>query len=325
MKKNLFVRLITWLAIMAVLTLIAMGAWMLLSGNSQSTVSLKWLQFVQTVATFLIPPVLCAWLWDADRRPFAWLKMDKRVDGSLFALAVAIMICAVPAINLLADLNSRIALPESMAAWEAKMKSMEAAAAALTERFLQVDNLGGLIINLGLMAFLPALSEELSFRGTLQQLIANSQQLTAKSQQLTANSQELIANSQELTAKSHMAIWITAIIFSAIHMQFYGFIPRMLMGAMFGYVFVWTGSLWVPIVMHFTNNALAVIVYYIVANSQQLRAKSQELIANSQELTANNQNIADTIGAGDTWWLGVISLILTSLGLLIFYRRTHKE
>ena len=275
---------------MAVLTLIAMGAWMLLSGNSQSTVSLKWLQFVQTVATFLIPPVLCAWLWDADRRPFAWLKMDKRVDGSLFALAVVLMVCAVPAINLLADLNSRITLPESMAAWEAKMKSMEAAAAALTERFLQVDNLGGLIINLGLMALLPALSEELSFRGTLQQLIANS---------------------QELRAKSHMAIWITAIIFSAIHMQFYGFIPRMLMGALFGYVFVWTGSLWVPIVMHFTNNALAVIAYYIVANSQ--------------ELTANNQNIADTIGAGDTWWLGVISLILTSLGLLIFYRRTHKE
>ena len=289
---------------MAVLTLIAMGAWMLLSGNSQSTVSLKWLQFVQTVATFLIPPVLCAWLWDADRRPFAWLKMDKRVDGSLFALAVAIMICAVPAINLLADLNSRITLPESMAAWEAKMKSMEAAAAALTERFLQVDNLGGLIINLGLMALLPALSEELSFRGTLQQLIANSPQLRAK---------------------SHTAIWITAIIFSAIHMQFYGFIPRMLMGAMFGYVFVWTGSLWVPIVMHFTNNALAVIVYFIVANSQELIVNSQQLTANSQQLTANNQNIADTIGAGDTWWLGVISLILTSLGLLIFYRRTHKE
>ena len=288
---------------MAVLTLIAMGAWMLLSGNSQSTVSLKWLQFVQTVATFLIPPVLCAWLFDADRRPFAWLKMDKRIDGSLFALAVAIMICAIPAINLLADLNSRITLPESMAAWEAKMKSMEAAAAALTERFLQVDNLGGLIINLGLMALLPALSEELSFRGTLQQLLSNSPK-----DGLTAQRSNSVSG---LTAQRSIAVWITAIIFSAIHMQFYGFIPRMLMGAMFGYVFVWTGSLWVPIVMHFTNNALAVIVYYIVANSQ--------------ELTANNQNIADTIGAGDTWWLGVISLILTSLGLLIFYRRTHKE
>ena len=303
MKKNLFVRLITWLAIMAVLTLIAMGAWMLLSGNSQSTVSLKWLQFVQTVATFLIPPILCAWLWDAERRPFAWLKMDKRVDGSLFALAVVLMVCAVPAINLLADLNSRITLPESMAAWEAKMKSMEDAAAALTERFLQVDNLGGLIINLGLMALLPALSEELSFRGTLQQLLSNSPK-----DGLTAERSNSVSG---LTAKRSIAVWITAIIFSAIHMQFYGFIPRMLMGAMFGYVFLWTGSLWVPIVMHFTNNALAVVVYYIVAKSQQP--------------TANSQNIADTIGAGDTWWLGVISLILTSLGLLIFYRRTHKE
>jgi len=299
MKKNLFVRLITWLAIMAVLTLIAMGAWMLLSGNSQSTVSLKWLQFVQTVATFLIPPILCAWLWDAERRPFAWLKMDKRVDGSLFALAVVLMVCAVPAINLLADLNSRITLPESMAAWEAKMKSMEDAAAALTERFLQVDNLGGLIINLGLMALLPALSEELSFRGTLQQTI----------------------NNQQSTINNHVAVWLTAIVFSAIHMQFYGFIPRMLMGAMFGYVFLWTGSLWVPIVMHFTNNALAVVVYYIVANSPYLQIVPQ----GKEQPTANSQNIADTIGAGDTWWLGVISLILTSLGLLIFYRRTHKE
>jgi len=284
---------------MAVLTLIAMGAWMLLSGNSQSTVSLKWLQFVQTVATFLIPPILCAWLWDAERRPFAWLKMDKRVDGSLFALAVVLMVCAVPAINLLADLNSRITLPESMAAWEAKMKSMEDAAAALTERFLQVDNLGGLIINLGLMALLPALSEELSFRGTLQQTI----------------------NNQQSTINNHVAVWLTAIVFSAIHMQFYGFIPRMLMGAMFGYVFLWTGSLWVPIVMHFTNNALAVVVYYIVANSPYLQIVPQ----GKEQPTANSQNIADTIGAGDTWWLGVISLILTSLGLLIFYRRTHKE
>ena len=291
MKKNLFVRLLTWLAVMAVLTLIAMGAWMLISGNSQSTASLKWLQFVQTVATFLLPPVLCAWLWDSGHRPFTWLKMDTKVDGSLFALAVAIMICAVPAINLLADLNGRITLPESMAAWEAKMKAMEEAAAALTERFLKADHFGGLLINLGLMALLPALSEELSFRGTLQQLIANS---------------------QELRAKSHTAIWITAIIFSAIHMQFYGFIPRMLMGAMFGYVFVWTGSLWVPIVMHFTNNALAVIVYYIYEHSA---------ISNPY----SDKNIADTIGAGDTWWLGVLSLILTSLGLLIFYRRTHKE
>ena len=111
--------------------------------------------------------------------------------------------------------------------------------------------------------------------------------------------------------RSHIAIWVTAIIFSAIHMQFYGFVPRMLMGAMFGYMFVWSGSLWIPIVMHFTNNGLAVLTYYI------------EQSVGSNPLS--DKNIADTIGAGDTWWLGVLSLMITSLGLLIFYRRTRTR
>ena len=161
-----------------------------------------------------------------------------------------------------------------MAGLEQQLRAMEEAASVLTERFLQADNLGGLLINIGLMALLPALSEELSFRGTLQQVLG----------------------------RNHVAVWLTAIIFSAIHMQFFGFIPRMLMGAMFGYIFLWSGSLWIPILMHFTNNSLAVIAYY----------------------TFGQNSSADTIGTGTTWWLGVLSLILTSLGLLIFYRRTHK-
>ena len=282
MKKNPFVQILLWLAIMAVLTLLAMGIWLLVIGDSQTTAGLKWLQLLQTMGTFLLPPILCAWLWSDDHKPFSWLHMDTKVDGALFALAVALMICAIPAINLLADLNGRISLPACLAGMEQHLRAMEEAAAVLTERFLKADNLGGLLINIGLMALLPALSEELSFRGTLQQVLAKS---------------------QELKAKSHIAIWVTAIVFSAIHMQFFGFIPRMLMGAMFGYVFLWSGSLWIPIVMHFTNNGLAVIVYYCFGQN----------------------NSADTIGTGTTWWLGVISLILTSLGLLIFYRRTHKE
>ena len=100
---------------------------------------------------------------------------------------------------------------------------------------------------------------------------------------------------------------VSAFIFSAIHMQFYGFVPRMLMGAMFGYIFVWTGTLWVPILMHFTNNGLAVMAYYLIGENEE------------------SKNIADTFGAGDTWWVGVISLLITSLGLLIFYRRTHTR
>ena len=284
-KGNKWVQILVWLGIMAVLTLVAMSLWTFISHGSQSTESLKWLQFVQTVGTFLLPPVFCAWIWDKQHKPFVWLKLDKGADWKLFLLGVGIMICAIPAINLLADLNGRIELPKSLDSIEQKLRAMEDAAAQLTERFLQADNIGILLVNIGLMALLPALSEELTFRGTLQQILAKG---------------------ERPTVKVHIAIWTTAIIFSAIHMQFYGFIPRMLMGAMFGYIFVWTESLWVPVAMHFTNNGLAVLAYYVIG-------------------TDEGKNYADTIGAGTTWYMGLVSLVITSLGLLIFYRRTHTR
>jgi len=274
--RSSFKQIIVWLGIMACLTLLMMGLWLLCCDGSQSTQSLKWLQLAQTMGTFLIPPILCAWIWDEKHQPFTWLHLDKGMDGRLILLAIGIMIVAIPAINLLADLNSKIELPESLDFIEQKLKAYEAQAALLTERFLQADNGWQLLLNIGLMALLPALAEELSFRGTLQQILGN----------------------------KHVAIWVTAIIFSAIHMQFYGFIPRMLMGAMFGYIFVWSGSLWVPITMHFVNNTLAVLAYTIFGT---------------------DTSYADTIGVGATWWLGVLSLVLTSLGLLIFYRRTRKQ
>ena len=271
-----FVQILVWLGIMAVLTLLAAGLWYAVLGNDQSTEGLKWLQLFQTVGTFLLPPICCAWIWDVDHKPFRLLQMDRGADWKLFLLAIGIMICAAPAINLLADWNSKVELPECLDSIEQKMKAYEQQAAQLTERFLQADNVWQLLLNIGLMALLPALAEELSFRGTLQQILGNKQ----------------------------IALWATAIVFSAIHMQFYGFVPRMLMGAMFGYIFVWSGTLWIPIVMHFTNNGLAVIAYYIFGSEN---------------------SYADTIGAGATWWLGMLSLILTSLGLLIFYRRTHTR
>ena len=266
---------------MAALTLLAMGIWAI-GGNAQSTVSLKCLQFLQTIGTFLLPPILCAWIWDADHKPLRWLHLDQGANWQTFLLAIAIMICAIPGINLLADLNSRVVLPESLAHLEQIFKQQEEAAAELTKRFLEADNIGMLLINIGLMALLPALAEELSFRGTLQQILSN----------------------------KHLAIWVTAFIFSAIHMQFYGFIPRMLMGAMFGYIFVWTGCLWVPVVMHFTNNGIAVLAYYFLGENSS----------------------ADTLGAGTTWWLGCISLIvvglllwITSRGQQARDRRTHIQ
>ena len=286
MKKK-FIQILEWLGIMAVLTVIALMGWTIGGGN-QTTASLKWLQFVQTVATFLLPPVICAWMWDAGRKPFQWLRLDRGAKGRVFVWAVAVMVCAIPGINLLADLNSRVELPESLDFIEQILKRQEEAAAALTERFLVADNVWELLLNIGLMALLPAMAEEWSFRGTLQQILG----------------------------RNHLAIWVTAFVFSAIHMQFYGFVPRMLMGALFGYVFVWTGSLWVPVTMHFTNNCIAVLAYYF-----------------TDEIGGNGIKYADTIGAGNTWWLGVLSLLAVGALLWIFtsrdplrcVRRTRKQ
>jgi len=278
---------------MAVLTLLMMGVWFIACGGSQTTASLKWLQLLQTIGTFLLPPILCAWLWSDDHRPFAWLRMNRAPSWQTALLAVGIMLCAIPGINLLADLNSRIHLPECMASLEQTLRSQEDAAAALTERFLQADNLTVMLLNVGLLALLPALAEELTFRGTLQQVLS--------------------LNTQHSTLNLHLAIWLTAFIFSAVHFQFYGFVPRMLMGAMFGYVFAWTGSLWTPILMHFTNNGVAVVTFYLIDNN--------ELTANGQKLTAN---WADTIGSGPMWWLGVLSLIVV-IGLLYWLRRLNHS
>ena len=300
MAKRIFTRIVIWIGIMAVLTLIALGIWYIGWHGSQATESLKWLQFIQTLGTFLIPSILCAAIWDSGHKPFRWLNMDKNTNWRVIIISVIIMICAIPAINLLADLNSRIELPKSLDFIEQFFKQQEDAAAALTERFLQAENIGQLLINIGLLALLPALAEELSFRGTLQQI------LSPEKSAITNHKPQI-----------HVAIWLTAIVFSAIHMQFYGFIPRMLMGALFGYMFVWTGSLWVPIIMHFTNNGIAVLAYYLF-----------------DEIEENGKSYADTIGAGTTWWLGVISLmivgalialLLTSQDLPGYVRRTRKQ
>ena len=281
-REKIFSRIVVWIGLMIAFTMVVSVGWLLSDVDKTATSSLKWLQCVQTLSLFLLPALLCAWVWDDKHRPFRWLRMDGMISWRVVGLAALVMVCAIPGINLLADLNNRIVLPECLSSLEQFFRQMEEEAALLTERFMQADNVWVMMINMGLMAVLPALAEEMSFRGVLQQLLGG---------------------------RRHVAIWLTAVIFSAIHMQFYGFVPRMLMGALFGYVFVWTGSLWVPIVMHFVNNGMAVLVYYIL----------------SSKGVAMDTNYADTLGAGTTWWLGVISLLTVGILLRVLYLRITSQ
>ncbi len=278
-QTHTFYKIIQWIACVCLFSIPAMGC-IILFPQPLSIASLKWIQLLQTAAIFLLPPLCMAYLWAQE--PMKWLKVETFQSFKVSGIAILLMLVALPAINLLAHINQQIALPAFLEPLEQWMKTAEENAAHLTEQFLSITTFGGLIINLLLMAVLPAIAEELTFRGVLQHLF------TPKHQSSTP----------------HLAIWCSAILFSAIHMQFYGFIPRMLMGALFGYMLAWTGSLWVPILMHFTNNAMAVILYFVTLR------------------TGWDMEKIDTIGTGDTLWLGIVSFVLTIVGIYIFRRST---
>mgnify|MGYP003687142145 FL=1 len=168
--------------------------------------------------------------------------------GPLFnyGLIVILFIVLIPLINYSVMLNELLDLPEFLHSIETWMKNAEESAKKITTAFLSMNSISELLLNIVLIAVLPALGEELIFRGILQQLI-----------------------NKDLKTY-HIGIWVSAIIFSAIHFQFYGFFPRMFLGAFFGYLFYWSGNLWLAIFAHCLNNATGVIAaYYLGSNSHE--------------------------------------------------------
>jgi membrane protease YdiL (CAAX protease family) len=144
----------------------------------------------------------------------------------------------IPVINYTGILNSRMVLPDSFSTVQEWMKTKEALASRLTDLLITSSGALTLTLNIIILAIVPALSEELLFRGVLQQIM------------------------NRLLRSSHAGIWVTAIIFSSIHLQFFGFLPRLVLGLVFGYLFYWTGNLWYSIAAHFVNNLIPVIISY---------------------------------------------------------------
>lgn len=286
--SHVFIKIIQWVGCMMFFTILAMIGMMFFP--QPYTVELfKWIQFLQTSAMLLLPPLCMAYLW--SNKPLHWLQL-RTTSASNIGFAILLMIIAIPSINMLSYLNQQMTLPTFLEPLEVWMKVQEENAAILTEQFLRVNTLGGLLVNVLLIALLPAVAEELTFRGVLQRLFMGKAGVKYFGNEAIVQERKT----------PHVAIWCSAIIFSAIHLQFYGFVPRMLMGALFGYMLVWTGSMWVPILMHFTNNAVAVVLYFIAQRAGW------------------NMESLDAIGTSDTLWLGVVSMVLTIVGIYIFRR-----
>lgn len=219
-----------------ILSLIVSTITTLANGNFTELFVLRIVQISSQIFTFVLPPILYVML--VKEKPIMSLGINK-VKIHWLLLGVAMMYAILPLNSLFAEWNAGLRLPESMKALEDMMKSMQDAATEVTEKMLNVNNISGLIINLFMIAGLAALGEELLFRSLLQTSLI------------------------KICKNAHVGIVLTSAIFSFIHFEFYGFIPRLVLGLMLGYMFYFSRSIWVPMLMHFLNNGTVVLIYFL--------------------------------------------------------------
>ena len=191
------------------------------------------IQLIASIGTFLLPALGMAWLCSASPKQYLSIRGIK--DPRTWILTFVCMLLLTPVINLLGLLNQQMELPAFLAPVEEWMRAQEDLAERLTMTLLSDNHVEAIIANLIVIALAAGITEEFLFRGALQRVIG------------------------KYTTNPHTVIWIAAALFSAFHLQFYGFLPRMLLGAYFGYLLYWGKSIWLPVFAHFTNNAIAVI------------------------------------------------------------------
>jgi len=247
--------------------------------NPLSISVLKYFQIVQSIGLFIVPPFVLGYLFSG--KSFDYLKLNNWAKPVSFILVPVLIISAIPLINFMAEINSHLVLPEFMAGIEQWMKSSEESAAEVTKIFLKADGFGGLMLNVFMIALIPAVGEELLFRGVLQNIFV------------------------KWTKNIHWGIFIAAFVFSFIHFQFYGFLPRMFLGVIFGYLYVWSKSLWLSMLGHFINNGFAVVVSYFITDQ-----------------VANNK--IETIGTDSQTIIFTIASTIITFGVFYFIYKKEK-
>ncbi|MGG7661091.1 lysostaphin resistance A-like protein [Dyadobacter sp. BHUBP1] len=198
------------------------------------------LMIMQGVVHFFsyLLPTLIYWFY-IERRSIGDLSADKKPAPYIWILAFVLVLAFIPANSKFIEWNQAMDLPDALSGLEKWMRDKEDQLSVMTEFLTSYTSFGQLLIALFVVTVLPAVGEETLFRGVIQ----------------TKLSQEL--------RNIHVAIWVSAAIFSAIHFQFYGFLPRMMLGALFGYLYYWTGNLWVAVLAHFVNNGFVLVMMYL--------------------------------------------------------------
>ncbi|NQX55594.1 CPBP family intramembrane metalloprotease [Pedobacter panaciterrae] len=231
-----------------------------------------------SVGMFLAPPLFLAL---TERRKIKVFYGFKKPEPNLLLIVLLIMIVSMPVMEWTAMINQKMVLPDYLKWIETWMREKEDQAMQTTLLLLKMKHISELVVNLLLIALLPGIAEELMFRGAVQRSFLR------------------------IFKNPHVAIWTSAFLFSAIHLQFYGFLPRFLLGAGFGYIYYWSGNLWYSMLAHFLNNAYAVCVAWYMQK--------------------NNIPLSEADNTSHFVWYGyLISFILTIFVFQFFKNKTSK-
>jgi membrane protease YdiL (CAAX protease family) len=248
------------------------------SNNPATPMALKFFQFFQVFFSFIVPAHLFA-RFHSNNQSAEYLQL-KSTSNIHFILGALMIFLISPLISFLNEINQNISLPAFLSSLESTFKSLEEKSKIATELFLNVNTTADIVVNFFIVAILAAVSEELIFRGVLQRLMGT------------------------VVRNIHLNILICSVIFSAFHLQFYGFIPRLALGMLLGYSFHFSKSLWVPIMIHFLNNATAVLVDLLY----------------KRNLISLNPNENEYFG-----WGGLLISIISTITLFWYWTNVYKK
>lgn len=220
-----------------------------LLSDFQNTSDVGVLRILQTCfqfGGFLLPALFFVWMFGRSSVNEYML----RKPNITWLLVPLITILSLPIMEVLINFNQKL-IPAS-SSWGAALRKQEAIAESMMEQLLAMDGIGDLALMIFIAAVVPAIAEEFLFRGLIQNQLS------------------------KWTKNVHLGIWISAIVFSAIHMQFLGFLPRLVLGALFGYLVIHTGSIWTAVLAHFLHNGMSVLGLYYLQNNPGLSEEELE-------------------------------------------------
>lgn len=248
------------------------------AATSGNWYELMLIQAVNHLGTYLLPSLLY-WYWIEKR---TWHQFSSQPVSAVagIGLIIPIVIAFMPFDSLIIEWNQNLHLPETLSPLEQWMRNQEKSLAGMSKFLTTFTRADQLVIALLVIGVIASVGEETLFRGILQR------------------------NLSIWTRNPHVGIWLSAALFSAIHVQFLGFFPRMLLGALFGYLYFWSGNLWVPILAHFVNNGFTVLMVYM---------HQQKLVSVDIERTESIP------------MAGVLMSGLLTLGLLVYFQKSNQK